>query len=241
MTSSYANSHRLFLQASMSERFFPETKAIEMYRKAYLANNVRRPTETFQEFMASINQKLNSIDMEFRKSHDETDGTPVWALVNTNGDEISKLVTEYTAVEISYFKHLIELIVTADYEEFSVSSITALREASKLKTTITKSAAESLLQKFVEDKWLILSKNGKYSLSQRAILELQVYLKETYEDNLIECTLCYDIITKGQRCDVQQCKSRFHHHCSRNYFASQTEKVCPSCKIAWKESNVIES
>lgn len=42
MASSYSNAHRLFLQASMSERFFPETKAIEMYRKACVANNGKK-------------------------------------------------------------------------------------------------------------------------------------------------------------------------------------------------------
>ncbi|CAG8551110.1 3515_t:CDS:2 [Acaulospora colombiana] len=199
----------------MSERFFPETKAIEMYRKACEANDVRNP-EVFQEFMVTINLKLNTVDLEFRKSHDEIDGKAVWALVNTNGDEVAKLATEYSPVEIAYFKHLIELIVTADDEAFSISSITALKEASKLKATITKNTAENLLQRFVDDKWLILSPGGRYSLSQRTILELQVYLKEEFEENLIECTLCYDIVTQGQR-----------------------EKICPTCKIPWKESNEI--
>ncbi|CAG8581352.1 15886_t:CDS:2, partial [Acaulospora morrowiae] len=198
-----------------------------------------RNPEAFQDFIATINQKLNTIDLEFRKSHDETDGKAVWALVNTKGDEVVKLATEYSPIEIAYFKHLIELIVTADDEAFSVSSITALKEASKLKTTITKNTAENLLQRFVDDKWLILSQGGRYSLSQRTILELQVYLKEEFEDNLIECTLCYDIVTQGQRCDVQQCKSRLHHHCARRYFSSQNEKICPTCKIPWKDSNEI--
>ncbi|CAG8762367.1 12349_t:CDS:2, partial [Dentiscutata heterogama] len=117
--------------------------------------------------------------------------------VNTNGDEIAKLATEYSPAEISYFKRLIELIVTADDDAFSASSIMALKEASKIKTQLSKSAAETLLQRFVDDKWL------------------------------------------GQRCDVLECKSRFHHHCARRYFSSQNEKVCPACKIAWKNSNIV--
>ncbi|RIB25033.1 Nse1 non-SMC component of SMC5-6 complex-domain-containing protein [Gigaspora rosea] len=234
----YTNAHRLFVQASMSERFFTEAKAIDMYTKACNANNERAPEE-FQEFISTINQKLNLVDMEFRRSHDEDDGNPVWALVNTNGDEIAKLATEYTPAEISYFKRLIELIVTADDDAFSASSIMALKEASKIKTPLSKSAAETLLQRFVDDKWLVQSQSGKYSMSQRTILELQAYLKDEFEDYLIECTLCYDIVTKGQRCDVLECKSRFHHHCARRYFSSQNEKVCPACKITWKSSNII--
>ncbi|CAG8722183.1 4646_t:CDS:2 [Dentiscutata erythropus] len=243
----YTNAHRLFVQASMSERFFTEAKAIDMYTKACSANNgscfsqefdLPAPEE-FQEFISTINQKLNLVDMEFRRSHDEDDGNPVWALVNTNGDEIAKLATEYSPAEISYFKRLIELIVTADDDAFSASSIMALKEASKIKTQLSKSAAEILLQRFVDDKWLVQSQSGKYSMSQRTILELQAYLKDEFEEYLIECTLCYDIVTKGQRCDVLECKSRFHHHCARRFFSSQNEKVCPACKIAWKSSNIV--
>lgn len=234
----YTDAHRLFLQASLSERFFTEATAIEIYRKAYEATAVQ-DQETFTEFMTTLNTKLNSIDLEFRKSHNEEDGSAVWALVNTNGDEIAKMATEYTPIEISFFRRLIELIVTADDESFSVSSITALKEVVKLKTSISKSNGEILLQRFVDDKWLSRSRGGRYSLSLRSILELQYYLKKEFEDYLSECILCYDIVTKGQRCEMAQCKARFHHHCARRYFDSKNIKKCPNCEIAWDSSNVI--
>ncbi|RIA83400.1 Nse1 non-SMC component of SMC5-6 complex-domain-containing protein [Glomus cerebriforme] len=237
MNNEYTDAHRLFLQASLSERFFTEATAIELYNKAYEATDVQDP-EAFTGFIATINTKLNTIDLEFRKSHEEETGTAVWALVNTNGDEIAKLATEYTPIEITYFRRLIELIVTAEDEAFSVSSILALKEASKLKPSISKSNGETLLQRFVDDKWLNKSRGGIYSLSQRTILELQHFLKEEFEDILLECTLCFDIVTKGQRCKVAQCKARFHHHCAHRYFDSRNDKACPTCKIDW-DSNII--
>jgi len=33
-------------------------------------------------------------------------------------------------------------------------------------------------------------------MSARAILELQSLLKEEFEDYILECTLCYEIVTK---------------------------------------------
>ncbi|CAG8548046.1 19156_t:CDS:2 [Cetraspora pellucida] len=244
----YTNAHRLFVQASMSERFFTEAKAIDMYTKACDANNAfiyylntslalyfvilvmsinkERAPEEFQEFVSTINQKLNLVDMEFRRSHEEDDGNPVWALVNTNGDEIAKLATEYSPVEISYFKRLIELIVTADDDAFSASSIMSLKEASKIKTPLTKSAAETLLQRFVDDKWLIQS--------QLRFIKWKIFYES--KNNSRTTSLSE---RRGQRCDVQECKSRFHHHCARRYFSSQNEKVCPACKIAWKSSNIV--
>ncbi|CAG8599545.1 4239_t:CDS:2 [Funneliformis mosseae] len=234
MNGEYTDTHRLFLQASIAERFFTEETAIRLYQQACQATDDHN-SETFTEFIATINAKLNIVDLELRKSHNEDDGKPV----NTNGDDIAQIATEYSPVEITFFRRLIELIVTADDEEFSVSSIIALKEVSKLKVPLTKSNGETLLQRFTDDKWLIRSREGKYSLSQRSILELQQYLKEEFEDHLLECTLCYDIVTKGQRCRVAQCKTRFHNHCVLRYFDSRNDYVCPACKIAWDSSNVI--
>ncbi|CAH1760440.1 11488_t:CDS:2 [Entrophospora sp. SA101] len=231
----YTDTHRLFVQSAISRCFFSEVEGIEIYRKVCEITKDNRQ-ESFQNFITTVNQKLNTIDLEFRKSSDEEDGHIVWALVNTKGDEVAKLATEYTASEISYLKHLIELIVTADDETYSVSSIIALKESSKLKTQMTKVATEALLQKFVNDKWLIQSREGKYSLSQRTILELQSYLKEEFDENIFECVVCLEIVTKGQRCELQDCKARLHNHCADRYF-SQNEKICPICKINWSESN----
>ncbi|CAG8518235.1 5933_t:CDS:2, partial [Paraglomus brasilianum] len=215
MTFAYNDTHRLFLQASIAERIFSETTAEEMYRKSCEATSVEYEIESFDDFMAALNDRLHRVDMEFRKSHDEENGNTVWALVNTNGDEVAKLATEYSPNEIAFFRRILELIVTADGEAFSVSSISALREGPLLKPQITKTATEALLQKFVDDKWLIRSSSGRYSMSARAILELQSLLKEEFEDYILECTLCYEIVTKGQRCKTTKCKARFHHHCAQ--------------------------
>jgi hypothetical protein len=67
----------------------------------------------------------------------------------------------------------------------------------------------------------------------RSLLELQSYLKETYDDQIQECTLCMEIITKGQRCKVAACNSRLHQHCAAAYFKNMNNPVCPTCHSAW--------
>lgn len=67
----------------------------------------------------------------------------------------------------------------------------------------------------------------------RSLLELQTYLKETYEDQIQECTLCMEIVTKGQRCTVAACNSRLHQHCAAAYFKNMNRPVCPTCHSAW--------
>lgn len=98
----------------------------------------------------------------------------------------------------------------------------ALREAGNLPTkSFTKAQAEALLTSFVANGWLMLSpyvkhiklscdrvsssdtpvctrafREGRYTLSSRAVMELQPYLKSTYEDEVLECTSCLEIVTK---------------------------------------------
>ncbi|RUS20981.1 Nse1 non-SMC component of SMC5-6 complex-domain-containing protein [Endogone sp. FLAS-F59071] len=259
----YTDTHRLFLQALISCRTLKEAEAIEIYLKCCeLTGGTYEGTEDgFPNFIATVNDGVSQLDLEVRKMLDEIDGEPSWALVNTNDDEIAQLATEYSAAEITYFKRLtiqesnslylvasdllcplqIDLIVHADDEAFSVTSLVALREASKLKPSISKSAAETLLDRFVADGWLIKSRTGRYSMSTRCLLELQGYLREEYEEDILECTLCLDILTKGQRCDLQKCSARLHHHCARNYFARNQDEaaVCMTCKTAWQVRNVV--
>lgn len=98
-------------------------------------------------------------------------------------------------------------------ESFSVSSLAALREVSagKDKMNLTKSQAEVLLGSFVANGWLLRSKcvflcyvsenhidicvvrRGRYSLSSRSLLELLPYIKSTYSEEMIECTICHEV------------------------------------------------
>lgn len=102
----------------------------------------------------------------------------------------------------------------APRQSFSVSSLGALREvgAIKPKVNMTKAQAENVLASFVARGWLLKSKyvpffiiyipiffiklaslthsRGRYSLSTRSIAELSSYLKTTYPEDVIECSVC---------------------------------------------------
>ncbi|CAG8471992.1 477_t:CDS:10 [Ambispora leptoticha] len=229
-----------------------ENTGLDMFKRACEATNgillslfykncqFQYEEDKFGDFIDTINAKLNFVELEFRKSHDEDTGEEVLALVNTSDDEIAKLATDYTPLEISYFRALIEIIINADDEAFSVSGTTAIKESSKLKPPITRMAAEKVLKRFVDDKWLVKTSAGRFALTQRTILELQNYLKDQYDEAIHECTLCYDIVTKGQRCSVEKCSTRLHHHCARRMFQTkpQSERKCPTCSAIWRETMV---
>ncbi|KAG0309290.1 hypothetical protein BGZ98_003892 [Dissophora globulifera] len=207
MTSSgFSNTHRLYLQAAISRRLMTEAVALDVYSQQF-------DKDQFSDFVTQLNDGLNSVELEFRRTQDEMTGVPVIALLDS--------------------------IVMANDEAYCISSTAALHEAGQLKNkdskslSLTKRDAEALLDRFVADKWFIRSAAGAYSLSMRSILELQTYLKETYGEQIQECTLCMEIITKGQRCEVAACSSRLHYHCASAYFKNMNNPVCPTCHSPW--------
>ena len=61
---------------------------------------------------------------------------------------------------------------------------------SKLKSSVTRAAGESLLGAFVARGWLCRSKRGRYTLAPRAIVELDGWLNAEYEDYVQKCARC---------------------------------------------------
>ncbi|KAF9428279.1 hypothetical protein BGZ94_002910 [Podila epigama] len=237
-TSGFTDTHRLFLQGAISRRLMTDDVAQDLYRNACEATNVQYDRANYSDFVAQLNEGLNSVEFEFRSAQDETNGIPVIALTNTNGQKIAQVATSYTPVELEYFKHLLDAIMMAADEAYCISSTAALNKAGNLKNkddkslTLSKKDADALLDRFVADKWFIKSSAGAYSLSMRTILELHTYLKDAYEDQLLECSLCMETITKGQRCTVAACSTRIHHHCAADYFKN-TNTRCPACSSPW--------
>ena len=74
-------------------------------------------------------------------------------------------------------------------------------------------------------------RKGRYSLSARSLLELQAYLKTTYAEDLLECTICLELLTKGVGCPTNACKVWMHAHCHDKY--KKRGSKCPSCQADW--------
>jgi len=107
---------------------------------------------------------------------------------------------------------------------------------------LTMKEAESTLAQFVFEGWLELSPAGFYSLSPRAIAELQRYLIDTYnlpdEEGVIlekvkSCHGCKELVTIGLRCDNSDCPIRFHDGCAERLWRVNKSRKCPSCGGNW--------
>ncbi|KAJ3513654.1 hypothetical protein NLJ89_g2832 [Agrocybe chaxingu] len=155
-----------------------------------LSIRISKKEEDWQNYVTHINATIDKLDLEFRSIHDELSGREMYALVNRKGDEIAQMATDYTPVEIAFFKAVVEQIMLAPHESYSVSSLAALRELTVAKLSMSKSQAEVVLASFVSKGWLLKSVRGRYSLSTRSLLELFPYLKSNYPEEILEHQAC---------------------------------------------------
>ncbi|KAF9456771.1 Nse1 non-SMC component of SMC5-6 complex-domain-containing protein [Collybia nuda] len=239
---SYADAQRLFLQAVFSRGIMSGKVANLLWEKCMNAvaaadDSIEFPRvrgkEEWGTFLVQVNRSIDSLDLEFRQFHDESSGKEMYALVNRKSDKIAQMATDYTPTEIMYFKALIEQIMLAPHESFCVSSLAALREVSiiKPKSNMSKAQAEVVLGSFVAKGWLLKTKQGRYCLSTRTLLELQGYLKNAYPDEFLECTICTEVLTRGVACHTKNCRTRMHTHCFIAY--RRRRNLCPTCSTDW--------
>ncbi|EUC62210.1 Nse1 non-SMC component of SMC5-6 complex protein [Rhizoctonia solani AG-3 Rhs1AP] len=253
MTVSKSDYKRLFLQAMLQRRWASEATVKMLFLKCMEATQEINPTliQPYQEnefvadggksFVTEINQDLEKFDLRFSSSRDECTGETLWAIINTKQDAATMLATEYNATEIQYFKLVVEQIMLAHNEAYSIPATAALREVSQLQGKgMTKAEAEHVLSSFVAKGWIMKSKRGRYSLAPRALLELQTYLRDTYPDEFAECTTCLEPVTKGVACRTNNCAARLHFHCYAVVVRAARERgvQCPTCGSSWKDDNV---
>ncbi|CDS07746.1 hypothetical protein LRAMOSA01695 [Lichtheimia ramosa] len=231
----YNDSHRLFMQSMLSHRLLTEKRAQELYTRICEVTEEREID--FDEFVATINDEINEVDMVLRRSRDETNGVPVIALVNTKEDQIAQCATNYTPSEIVYFRQLLEMIVMADDETYAVATMVALRLGQKMKPPISQRDVQDLIDRLIEDGWLALSPAGSsYVMGTRSALELQSYLRDQYNDMIKMCKVCMEMVTMGERCERQDCPVRIHRHCADGLFTGN-DMECPECKTGWTRLN----
>ncbi|EEY15518.1 conserved hypothetical protein [Verticillium alfalfae VaMs.102] len=115
------------------------------------------------------------------------------------------------------------------------------------------SEVEAMAAKLVSEGWLEKSREGFYSLSPRALMELRTWLVESFNDaeaaagdwqRIKFCEACKDIITQGQRCAARDCNMRLHDMCGDAYWRARREKKCPAMRdgldggaLCWREGD----
>ncbi|XP_032098900.1 non-structural maintenance of chromosomes element 1 homolog isoform X2 [Sapajus apella] len=195
--------HRRFLQLLMTHGVLEERDVKRMQKHCYKVHDRNATVDKLEDFINNINSVLESLYIEIKRGVTEDDGRPIYALL--------------------------ELII--DSESGFASSTNILNLVDQLKgKKMKKKEAEQVLQKFVQNKWLI-EKEGEFTLHGRAILEMEQYIRETYPDAVKICNICHSLLIQGQSCET--CGIRMHLPCVAKYFRLNAEPRCPHCNDYW--------
>ncbi|KAI9004700.1 Nse1 non-SMC component of SMC5-6 complex-domain-containing protein [Gaertneriomyces semiglobifer] len=194
-------------------------------------------TANLPDIISTLNNSLDAISLRLSRRHDPRTGEARYALINTSGDDISQLATTMSPAEAGYVKRLVESIVMgvgfSEPGDHEISSTDALSIAPSCSPPLSKRDAQTLLSKLCAQTWLV-ERNGTYTLSLRTQMELELYLKENYPDEITECKLCMEsTFTDYEEC---QCGSRLHIYCV-NKFKAREERAgqlkCQECHEVW--------
>lgn len=139
-------------------------------------------------------------------------------------------------------------------------------------SSLTQSQAEKVLEAMELEGWfekstVVMGGGGSsssrnerrkviwYTLTPRALMELQQWLVDTYNHEEEEeeaeeneethqkikfCKACRQIVTMGQRCPKMTCNVRLHHDCVGKMFRAQRDhETCPTCKTDWQDAPLV--
>lgn len=217
--------------------------------------------DDFTSYLSAASTALSPFDYEIRSSLHQVSKERVWALVNSTSDALTQLATLHTADEIAFIKRVLDAMFetynTQRQEIMGVTSMQAMKvartdarrqsmgngESQGTDKGLTNSQAEKLLASLVEEGWMERSRDGWFTLSPRALMELKGWLVATYNDpdaeegewqHIKNCEACKNIVTVGQRCSNVDCNVRLHEGCLAPFWRTRREQKCPRCGTQWR-------
>lgn len=227
------------------------------------ATNPEDVTEdVFHSYLEIASQAASSFDYEIRSTVHQVTKQRIYAFVNTHSDPQTQLATTYNPEELSFIKRVLDAMFdkynSPRMEVLAITEMQAIklarpdRRQSQMDTEtqaqaptdkgLKHSEVETVLASLVDGGWFEKSREGFYSLSPRALLELRPWLVETFNDPDLDadewqrikfCEACKDIVTIGLRCPELECNLRLHDICKEAFWRTQRERKCPKCSKEW--------
>jgi len=180
-----------FLQAIIEKKWLKETAAKELFKDL---NNMSGGGASYEDTIAQINQDLNLLLLQIRRTTSPNDNTRYVGFVNKENDEIAKNNgTGFSSQQVQYLRCLIEAIAVdpdADKGVGSISSMEAMHVDQEHNATqatqgggmkpMSLTSKEEAIKLFIKDGWLSNATDhpGYYSLGVRTFLELPGMLLE---------------------------------------------------------------
>jgi len=213
-------------------------------------NNPSEIAEMIDLFMEESNKSLEKIQLQITRTHEEIKTNPdnrgytqYYVLAPTFENEpIAKLQKNYNETELEWLKLVAEHLVDTDEKLGTQTELINLcrnggNNALKKKLNVTE--ADRALATFLEEGYLMRVKQGKkgwkYGLGARFLVEMESWMKQTFEDDVWCCTKCGKIGMLGVECPKKNCGAKFHLYCVD---VGSKDPKCSRCKTPLKIEGV---
>jgi len=236
----YGEPHRMFLQGLMTRGIIGPDEFDHLFNLCLIRANVKPPEmetkfrqEAKKAFITTIRNTIESkTSLKLILVYNEERKDKKRGLLLSNQMDRSedcnqltiKAMVTFLPHELEYMKLLVKAIIDNPMRELSQTvALNMYKKVKKKKVTIAQS--EATLEKFIEHKWLMLSKDENIRLSTRFIYEMEPYLNKAFKDKDLKCSFCERIVIRSVVCPNKACDSQFHVYC-----AAGSHNQCFKCE-----------
>ncbi|KAK5998292.1 Non-structural maintenance of chromosomes element 1-like-like protein [Cladobotryum mycophilum] len=268
----YGHGNRAFLQALLAHGTMTYEESRPIIAAILTADNAQREEEyrpdqvteeQFQDYLDLASRAASLFDYEVRSGVHQVTKQRIYALVNTTSDPQTQLATTYNPEELAFIKRVLDAMFDKfnrpRMESLCITEMQAIKLArpkpresqaneedpssqGPADRGLKHSEVEIVLTSLIEGGWFERSREGFFSLTPRALLELRPWLIDSYNDLDAEpnewqrikfCEACKEIVTYGLRCSEPDCNLRLHDICQEAFWRSRRGKSCPKCSTEW--------
>lgn len=231
--------------------------------------------EDFESYISAASAAISPFDLEIRSTMHQVKKERVYAVINTTSDPMAQMATLHSAEEIAFVKRVIDAMFEKYNSRRMEAMCLDGMQANKFRVAprqsdvannddaedgedqpqmtqalkgLKSSEAEAMMSSMVDEGWFERSREGLYTLTPRALMELRSWLVESYNDPDAEdgewqrvkfCVACKEIVTAGQRCANVDCRVRLHDICQDAFWRTRRDRKCPQCQREWSGKHYV--
>lgn len=231
-----SNATLTFTQLILAHRSLTETQALQIYKRIIeheskiTGVNIPEPdSESLDSVIEQINSQMTGLEYEVRITHDQETGEKLYTFVNLQSSESTKFASDLSLSDLELMKTVMDVIYDPNHFKEGTNNRVYVATAHEIDVASENARSTNLesLASLVENGWLQTKGEKKFTLTNRALAELDKYIEETYGEDVERCVSCNELFTAGLGC---KCGMRLHNPCLDLYKRQVGNGVCGVCK-----------
>jgi len=209
--------------------------------------NKEEIADMIQNMFEAANRALEPLQLHISKIQEEEKSGQAYTQYyvfapNFENEQLAKLQKHFGEPELEWLKLVATYLVESEDKLGAQTNLINLcmkggNNSTKKKLNVTD--ADKALEVFTEAGYLMTVRKDKrrfmYGLGPRFLVEMERWMKNTFEDEIWECGICGKIGMIGVECPRRDCDYMFHKYCVDT---GRKDPKCNKCKTAIKIGGV---